>query len=422
MIWLLLPTLLLPPPQPPNLPREVVAALEEGELAKTQARLEQATRREPNNARAWVQLAQVYSQRKKMEQALAAAGKAELLGADDPGVLHALASLFIELQPDLKKAAALEARYAEKAPQDQTAWRRAAALYLEAGLPGQAIEAGRRGLPNDSSPELRTILGQAYTAVEDWDNAAAQLTAALRPGGHDEEAHFRLAQMYMLRREYQRAVEVLVNARQIFGSNAQVELALGVCYFGLLRYGDAVDQFLKAIALAPDAPQAYILLGRILEHAGDRLPEVKQRFVEFNNENPNNALGYMLHAKALLAEPGGAEGVPAPDSAKALALLKKSLALKADGAEARYLLGCVLESRRQYKAAAEELEKSIALNPQGSAAHLRLAEVYERLGRAEIAARERELHQELAAAEQAAPDKVLGLDLPAAAGVAHRKP
>jgi len=418
MSWLWFPILLLPPLQPPNLQRAAVAALEGSELAKTQARLEQLTRREPNNARTWVQLAQVYSKRKKAEQALAAAGKAEALGGDDPGVLHELANLFIELQPDLKKAAALEARYAEKTPADRTAWRRVAALYLDAGLPEQAIAAGRQGLANDASPELRTILGQAYTAVEDWDNAAAQLRAALRPGHYDEEAHFRLAQMYMLRRDYPHAVEVLANARQAFGKSPQVELALGVCYYGLQRYADSVDEFLKAIALAPDVPQAYVLLGRILEHAGDRLPEVTQRFVEFNESNPNNALGYMLHAKALLAQ----SGTPAAVADQALGLLRRSLALKADGAEARYLTGLVLEGQHQYKAAAEELEKSIALNPQGSAAHLRLAQAYEQLGRAEDAARERELNRKLAAAEQAAPDNALGLDPPAPAGVAHRKP
>ena len=316
------------------------------------------------------------------------------------------------------QAAALEARYAGKTPDDRTAWRRAAALYLDAGLPEEAIAAGRQGLAGDASPELRTILGQAYTAVEDWDNAAAQLRAALRPGHYDEEAHFRLAQMYMLRRDYRDAVEALENARRMFGKSPQVELALGVCYYGLQRYGDAVDEFLKAIALAPDAPQAYILLGKILEHAGGRLAEATQRFVEFNDGNPNDALGYVLRAKALLAQPGAAEA----EAEQALGLLRKSLVLRADGAEARYLAGCVLEGNRQYKAAAEELEKSIVLNPQGSAAHLRLADVYGQLGRAEDAARERELHQKLAAAEQAAPDNALGLEPPAPAGVAHRKP
>ena len=67
MSWLWFPILLLPPLQPPNPQRAMVAALEGRELAKTQAHLEQLTRREPTNARTWVQLAQVYSQRKKTE-------------------------------------------------------------------------------------------------------------------------------------------------------------------------------------------------------------------------------------------------------------------------------------------------------------------------------------------------------------------
>jgi len=411
MTWLLLPILLLSPQYLPDLFRGV-AAVDGSELAREQSRLEQMTRREPNNARAWVELAQVYAKRKKPEQALAAAGKAEALGREDPAVLHDLANLFVELQPDLKKAAALEARYAEKAPQDLAAWRRAAALYLDAGLPEEAIAAGRRGLANDPSPELRTILGQAYTAVRDWDSAAEQLKAALRPGRHDEEA-----QLFILRSDYPRAEEVLLNARQIFGSSPPVELALGVCYYGQRRYAETVDQFLKAIALAPDAPQAYMLLGNVLEYAGNRLPEVEQRFVEFSNGNPQNALGYALRAKALLTEPAAGSS----QDEKALALLRRSLALKPDGAEARYLLGCILQHRGQYKAAAEELERSVAVNAEASAPHLRLAEVYAQLGRAEDAARERESYRKLLAAEQAAPEKALGLDLPAPAGVARRQ-
>ena len=416
MTWLLLPILLMPPLEPPHLLRAVAAA-ESNDLARAQARLEQLTKREPHNEQAWMQLAQVYAQRKKNEQALAAAAKAESLGADDPALLQSLVSLYIELQPDLKKAAELEARYAERSPADRTAWRRAAALYLDAGLPQEAIRAGRQGLANDPSPELRTILGQAYTAVEDWDNAAEQLSAALKPGRHDEEAHFRLAQLFMLRHDYTRAVEVLLNARQIFGGSLPIELALGVCYYGQRRYAEAVNQFLNAIGLAPDAQQSYVLLGNVVEHAGARLPEVEQRFVEFNNANPQNALGYVLRAKALLAEPAAA----GPQEEKALALLRRSLAMKPDGAEARYLLGCILERGGQYKAAEEELERSVAANPQASAPHLHLARVFEQLGRVEDAARERDLHQRLLAAEQAAPEKALGLDLPAPAGVARRQ-
>lgn len=226
--------------------------------------------------------------------------------------------------------------------------------------------------------------------------------------------------MYILRRDYSSAVGVLVNARQIFGPGPQIGLALGLCYSGMGRFGEALDEFLKVIAEAPDTRQAYILLGRIVDHAGDRLPKVAQRLAEFNAANPADAEGYLLYAKALLAQ--SRPGEAAPEADQALALLRKSLALKADGAEARYLAGCVLQSRRQYKAAVEELEKSIALDPRASAAHLHLAQVYEQLGRAKEAARERELQQRLAEAEREAPELTPGLDPPAPPGVVHRTP
>jgi|SRR5208283_3539628 len=164
MTWLLWPILLLAPLQPPGAQRQVMDTLEGNELAKTQARLEQAARREPNNARAWLELARVYAQRKKAEQALAAADKAEALAGDDARVLDELARLFIELQPDLKKAAGPNGVASGGGAVPGSG----AATAGDRGRPPRTGQRRQPGTAHDSGPGLHrgTRLGQCGGATE----------------------------------------------------------------------------------------------------------------------------------------------------------------------------------------------------------------------------------------------------------------
>ncbi len=351
----------------------------------------------PTDARGWLSLARTYATQKEPNLALEAARRAEAMGSEDREVLHELARFYVEIHPDFAKAAALESRYAEKTPEDRSAWPRVARLYLEAGDAGQAIAAAERGLRAGSTAELHGLLGRAYAQRQQWARAVPELSEAVKMDPYSEDAHFRLAQAYMVQQDFPSALRVLENSRKYFDKSPQIELALGVTYYGLRRFPEAVDKFLRTIALAPDVPQPYVFLGRILEHATGRLPELTQRFSEFQNRQPENYLGYMLHAKALIAQlpPAGNE----PELGTAFGLLVKSLSLKEDDAEAHYLMGVLLERRGDFEKAAEHLERSVALNPKESAPHYRLARVYYRLGRKEEAARERALHEKLSEQE-----------------------
>ena len=379
--------------------QEGVAALERNDLAAAQTAFEKATRLAPKDAGAWLLLAQTYARRKNLPPAVAAARKAEAFGGSDPRILQGLANFYSTSSPDFPKAAELGARYAERAPEDKTAWRRLASFCLEAGLVDRAIAAGTRGLSVDDGAELHSILGNAYARRGDWSNAAAQMSSALKLNPYDEAAHFQLAQMFLKQQDFASAVDVLQNARKIFDKSAQIELALGVAFYGQRKFTEAVDQFLRTIQLAPDVPQPYVFLGRILDHANERLPEVAARFAEFEARNPDSYLGYQLHAKAIVAQLP-ATGFPA-EALAALDLVQKSLAKKEDEAESHYLAVMLLDRKREFGQAATQFERSINLTAKDSAVHYRLARVYERLGRKEEAEQQRALHQKLSEEEKA---------------------
>ncbi len=370
-----------------------IAALQKGDLAAAQSNLESATRQHPEDARAWLFLAQTYAKLKNQGSALDAARKAESLAPENAEILQALANLYAGPISDPAKAASLGARYAERKPDDTTAWRRLAAFCLATGQPDRAIEAANKGLAADNSAALHSLLAQAYVERKQLPQAASELAAAVRLNPYDEDLHFRLGQVYLLQNDPVSAATVLENARKYFDKSPQIELALGVAHYAQRDFPKAVDEFLKTIRLAPDVPQPYIFLGRILEHAHDRLPEVAARFAEYQSRNPKDPLGYVLQAKALIARLSPASTPEVTQSAAAL--LEHALSLKEADSDAHYLMGLVLERQAKFSEAATHLERSIALNPGDPAAHYRLARVYAQLGRKQDSERERALHEKL---------------------------
>lgn len=376
---------------------EGASALERNDLAKAEAIFEELTKLDSKNATAWLLLARAYAKARKPEQAVRAAKQAEAAGGSDAKILQYLADFYAIAVPDPPKAADLGARYAERASGDATAWRRLAAYCLEAGLTDRAIAAGVRGLESDNGAEMHTVLGNAYAQKNDWPKAATEMTAVVKLNPYSEDAHFQLARVYLVQQDFASAVRTLQDARKFFDKSAQIELALGVGYYGQRKFAEAVDQFVKTMQLAPDVPQPYLFVSRIMDHAIDRIPELMARFAAFHERNPGSYLGYMLHAKAIVAQLPPS-GFPA-EAQTAFDLVQKALALKQDDADSHYLAGLLLERKALFSDAARHLERSIELNPKDPAAHYRLARVYGRLGRKAESEQQRALHEKLSEEE-----------------------
>ncbi len=102
--------------------RTGLEALHDKNLPVARARLEDASKIQPNNPKVWLGLAQTYWKLKLADLAQSAAAKAQSADPENPVVLHGLAYFYTE-SGDPAKAAPLEARYAEKAPRDRDAFR-----------------------------------------------------------------------------------------------------------------------------------------------------------------------------------------------------------------------------------------------------------------------------------------------------------
>jgi tetratricopeptide (TPR) repeat protein len=312
--------------------RAGLLALQRGDLAVAERELEAANKLAPLDGRVWIALAQTYWREHKPSEASDAAAKAASVSADEPPVLQGLVIYYSETAQTLKAAQA-QTKLWTKAPENAEARRRAEQLYFDA------------------------------------------------------------AQQLLDQQKFSEAAAILREATAQLKGSAQLELALGVANYGLRRFDEAADAFLRTIEIAPQTDQPYLFLGRFLDQIPSRLPEVTTRFAAYEAANPAAAAGYLLHAKALDAQ--------SIEPETALRLIEKSIALDAREASAHFELGTVLDRLGRYAEAAAAFESAVALAPSDAAGHYRLARDYDRIGKPEAARAEREKHAQLIAGQEA---------------------
>ena len=399
------------PDQFEELLRGGLLALQRNDLASARDQLAKASFLRPDDPRVWLGIAQARARSGDKQQGDEAAARAAKLGSGDPIVQHGLA-LYYANTGDLPRAAAYEARFAG-ATGDPEAFERAASLHLEAANPARAVELARQGLARGNRASLQNVLGKAQEAAGDSAAAIAALQEAIRLNPYEEAYYFDLAQVLMVHHNFEVAIPVLESSKRVIAKSPQLELALGVAYYGQRRFADAVDSFLRTIDLGPDIQQPYLYLARILDDARERLDEVRRRFEAYHHAHPESPLGPYLVAKAIMAQlPTG--GFP-EEARRAEELLRLSVQRNGEPWEPHFLLGSLLERKGELTEAETVLRRSIERNPAHPAPHLPLARVYLRLGRKEDAARERDLFKELtrkqefAVQEQAAGMKRLKL-------------
>jgi tetratricopeptide (TPR) repeat protein len=206
------------------------------------------------------------------------------------------------------------------------------------------------------------------------------------------ELYFQAARPLLDQQKFAEAAAILLEAVTRLPKSAQLELALGVCNYGLRRFDEAADAFLRTLEIAPETEQPYTFLGKILDQIPNRLPQVTQRFTEYEAAHPASAQGYLLHAKALDAQSLSPE--------TSLRLLEKSIAINAADASAQFELGTVLDRLQRFAEAVAAFERAVKLAPTDPAAHYRLARDYDRTGKHEAAQAEREKHAELVKAQE----------------------
>ena len=379
--------------------RRGLMALQTRDLPTAQEFLERAVEKDPEDPRGWIGLAQTYSMLNLHTQASRHAAKAARLGGEDPVIQHALA-MFYTNYGNWAEAASWEEKFALQTKQDREAYLRTVSLYLQAEMPKRAAEVGQAALEQGESAPLHNALGKAYTMAGDLDNGLKHLRLAVEQGPYEESLHYDLGYFHLRQQAFDAATVAFEAGRKYFDKSAALEIGLGIAAYGQRKFKDSVGHFLRASELAPGLEQPHAFLGRLLQHATDRMDEVVERMKVFHSDHSENHFGPFLYGQALLAKLGASKDEAA--IAEIESLLRESLERNGEYWESHYELGVLLEKKRNFPEAEQHLERAVALNPDSSKPHYRLARVYQRLGKSREAKRERELHKQIAEQERRA--------------------
>jgi tetratricopeptide (TPR) repeat protein len=360
------------------------AAFDAGRLTEARVQLESSPASGPSSAL----LARIYLQSKLPQRAASAAKQAALLAPSEPSVQHNLA-LYYAAAGQRKLAALWEGRYANSPQADPAASLRAALLYAEVADHPQAIIFGLDALQKQDRPELRLLLARAYEATAKPDEAISQYRALLKLLPYDEPTHAAAAQALLRMARFNDAAELLSGSRKTFDKSPQIELAYGVALYTQRRFAEAAASFFRVIGLDASVPQPYIFLARMIDQIPDRVPALQAAAEAWLKTESANGFAPFVVARALHA--AGAE------DAQLLPLLNEAIRRDSKVWEFPFELAQLHERQRDFPAAAAQYEKAITLNPKVPEPHYRLARVYDRLNKPELAARERKLHQTLQA-------------------------
>ncbi len=279
---------------------------------------------------------------------------------------------------------------AQLEPQNAGVWLALAQTYWKLHrVPEAEAAAGKAETRAVDNAVVLHALAIFRSETGDYAGAAKLLQAAIVRKPFEESYYFELAQLFLKQENFAAALGTLDAGRKKFDKSAQLELATGVAYYGLRRFPEAIDAFLRTNKLDAEIEQPYVFLGRMLDQAEEKLPRITEVFASFAKRAPENYLSSFLYGKSLAL---------ANDSVGAEALLRKSIAVNDGYWESHFELGVLLGEQRKFEEAVREMQRGAELNPSDPVPHYHLARLYDRMGKAAEARAERELHARLAGA------------------------
>jgi protein O-mannosyl-transferase len=223
---------------------------------------------------------------------------------------------------------------------------------------------------------IMTKLGEAFLGQGQLDKAETQFRKSLAMS-YDSDAYYGLAMVMQKRGKYDDAIGYYKEAIATEPDMLQAHQDLGLLLNDLHRYKEAEDCFRNVLKLDPDWAPAQGSLAMALEEQGD-LDGAMAAGRKAVQLDPGLAGAHRVLAN-IMAGKNDYEG--------AAAEYKKSLDIDPDYS-AWTNLGDALLQLGRLQEAEKSCRQAIAMNPDGTVAHLNLGLVLARLGRKEEAAKE----------------------------------
>jgi tetratricopeptide (TPR) repeat protein len=250
----------------------------------------------------------------------------------------------------------------------------------------------KQRLAEKETADLHRQLGETDEKLGDPLGAVHEYEQAVRLDP-SEQNYFDWGSELLLHRAVWQAAEVFANGAKAYPESARMLAALGTALFASARYDEAAERLCEASDLTPAYPEPYLFMGKIEIAAPTPLPCIEQKLARFARQQPGSPLANYFYAMAILKRQ------PLPpnpqDIQQVKSLLDKAVKIDNQYADAYLQLGSLSFSRRDYGQAVDYYKRAIASNPQLGEAHYRLGVAYDRLGEADKARQEFQVHDQI---------------------------
>jgi Flp pilus assembly protein TadD len=212
-----------------------------------------------------------------------------------------------------------------------------------------------------------------------------------------EENYFVWGSELLLHRAVWQAAEVFRNGVKAHPTSSRMLTGLGTALFAGALYDEAAARLCEAADLNPSDPEPYSFLGRIVPAAPKVLPCVRPRLARFAQQHPGDAQAIYFYAMAVAKEN--------PADPQVQTLLNQAVSIDRKCAPAYLQLGILAYTHHDQLKAIDLYHQAIDADPQLAEAHYRLGVAYDHMGKADEAAQEFKLHDEIEKQQAAAVEQ-----------------
>lgn len=260
-----------------------------------------------------------------------------------------------------------------------------ALAYLQTGMKRESRQVINDLLKREDKAELHNLLADVEEAEGNVQQAAEQYEAAARMDPSEKNV-FDLGSDLILHRGFDPALKVFEFGTQRYPRSARMRVGLGVTYYSLGQYDNAVEALCDAVDLDPTDTKALDFLGKMYDISPQYADQVTKRLARFVQIYPQNSAANYYYAISLRKRSLAQGSEPAKESPQDF--LQRALKLNPGFADAHYELGLLFEDERKESEAIHEYELATQLKPDFAKAHYHLARLYQKAGRAALAQQE----------------------------------
>ena len=359
--------------------------------ANANTHLEKAVRLNPRSAPARTNLAANLVRMGKIEGAGEQFKKAVELEPQNFDTNHNLGEFYVQSKKIVEAVPYLE-RAQRIDPSSYDNGYDLSLAYLSTGRLADARRQIQELLKLKNTAELHNLLGE----VEEKDGKYVPAANEFEHAAHADPSESNLfdwGSELLLHRTLGPAIEVFQDASQRYPASERLAIGLGMALYAHGNYDDAVKSLLRAADLNPSDPSCYLFLSRAYDSSPSQADEVIQRFRRYSELRPRN--GQALYYYAMSLWKGKRAQDPTLDLHQIETLLKSSVELDPQLAEAHLQLGNLYSDQNKYSDAIPEYVRALDLDPDLGDAHYRLGQAYVRTGQKGPAQEQIEIYQKI---------------------------